>query len=95
MPDIVQVHKSAAFLWVEVYGPAIGISIPRKAFTKLTIEWPKIIANLVSRGYLEAPVGGLAAAKTVGLGMATEAKNNGNTGVSAEMWITDFRVMDQ
>jgi hypothetical protein len=93
--DIVQVYKSSSFLWVEMYGPAMGYTIPKKAFTKLVINWTSIIKDLISRGYLEAPAGGLSAAKTVGLGLATEARNIGKTGVSAEMWITDFRVMDQ
>jgi hypothetical protein len=90
--DIVQVYKSSSFLWVEMYGPAMGYTIQRKVWKKVNVAWSKVIPDLIARGYLEAPVGGLAKAKTVGVGLATEVKNNAETGASAEMWVTDWRV---
>lgn len=52
--------------YVRLRGAPFGVTVPIGAagFTKVTVEWYEILRNLIDRGYLEPPSGGLSAAVT-------------------------------
>ncbi|MEZ4223371.1 MAG: hypothetical protein R3B13_20665 [Polyangiaceae bacterium] len=97
LPELVQkkVNASPPFAWVELDGKALGIAVPRKQYTEITIPWHSILSKLIAQGHLKAPSGGnLASGKTTAFNVATEVRNGGNgkSTVSAEARVTDFRI---
>lgn len=88
-------NPSPPFQWVELDGKALGITVPRKQDTPLTIPWYSILSQLVAQGHLTGPSNGdLSTGVTTALNIATEVRNGGsgkNT-VSAEARVSDFRI---
>lgn len=94
-PDIVNVINTSAVQFVDMDGAAMGITIPRSQDTILKIDWSKIIKNLVSRGFFDAPSGGWANTATQAVFIGTEVKNDtASNSVISDLWFTNFRVED-
>ncbi|MEZ4441320.1 MAG: hypothetical protein R3B72_19630 [Polyangiaceae bacterium] len=87
----------APFQWVLLDGTAMGLGVPRKTETPITLHWDDLIEEVITRGYLAGPASGnLDDGITVGLSLATELRNGSTNGaVSAELRISDFRVMEK
>lgn len=79
--------------FVAIDGKAIGIEIPRLQDTYMAVPWHQIIQTLITKGYLQAPVGGWQNSATSAIGIGHEVHNfSPDNSVIADLWFTNFRV---
>jgi len=96
VPDIIQAIDHANFQWVQMDGKAMGLTVPRRQETSITIHWHEIIRDLIARKYLKGPSGKLKDGQTSGMSIATEVRNDTATNAaSAELRVSNFRVLSR
>jgi hypothetical protein len=94
-PLLIQRKNHPNFQWVSLSGKALGLTVPRKQQTRITINWRPILEKIVARGWLTIPQGKLSAINTSSLSLATEVRNaSSSKAATAELRVTDFRVDD-